>query len=57
MIKLIKANSIEQLEVNINKFIQALPPEDYVSNVQMCCSPSIYGNEFVAMLFVVHRED
>ena len=57
MIKLIKADSIGQLEVNINKFIQGLPPTDYISNVQICCSPSIYGNEFVAMLFIVHRED
>ena len=57
MVKLIKANSVGELEVLINKFIKGLSPNEYVSNVQMCCSPSIYGNDFVAMLFIVHRED
>ena len=57
MVKLIKASSVHQLETRMNEFIENISPEDYVSNVQICCSPNIYGNDFVGMVFVVRRED
>ena len=55
-VKIITADSLGELEVSINKFMDRL--DDYlVKDVKIFCSPSIVGSYFGAMLILVRNSE